>query len=264
MYRRLFWGLLLVLLGVVFLLDQLGAFEPLGVSAWELLWPLALILLGLWILLGRFLRPKPISGHAVIPLQNARRAHIKIRHGAGELNVAGGAESGALVSGDFAGGLDYETDIEDDQQFLRMRMPPQSAAWVGDVDFSLDWTIKLTNEIPLTLKINTGASKSSLDLSELIVTELKLRTGASATDLILPARAGLTRVEIDAGAASVNVRVPAGVAARITALAGLSTIDVDTARFPSLAERYQSPDYDTAVNKADVIIKAGVGTVDIR
>jgi hypothetical protein len=91
-----------------------------------------------------------------------------------------------------------------------------------------------------------------------------LQTGASAIDLTLPANAGYTRVDISAGAASVTVRVPSGVAARVRARGGLASVCVDRDRFPRVRGVHQSLDYDTALNKVDVNIETGVGSVDVR
>ena len=64
-----------------------------------------------------------------------------------------------------------------------------------------------------------------LDLRDLKVTDLKLETGASATEVTLPASAGFTRVKVQAGAARVDMRVPGGVAARIKTSAGAGVGD---------------------------------------
>jgi predicted membrane protein len=80
----------------------------------------------------------------------------------------------------------------------------------------------------------------------------------------LPIQAGYTRVEVESGAASVTLRVPEDVAARIKASGGLSEISVDQNRFPRTGNGYQSADYDTAANKVDILIETGVGSVKVK
>ena len=60
--------------------------------------------------------------------------------------------------------------------------------------------------------------------------EFDLDTGASSSKIILPAKAGYTLVDIDAGAASVEMTVPEGVSASIKVEAALmkKTIDEQT------------------------------------
>ena len=49
-HRGLWWGGLLVVLGVYFLLQNLGLLNSLR---WDLVWPVILIALGVWILIPR-------------------------------------------------------------------------------------------------------------------------------------------------------------------------------------------------------------------
>ena len=269
MGRRVpFWGIILIAIGLLLLLDNLGVFGDLDV--WGVFWPLLLIGFGAWVLLGVFHRGRPAEiGRASIPLEGASQARIKIQHGAGRLTVGAGAGPDELAAGDFAGGLDYTAHRDGDA--LEVSMKIETTAWASagfpwnfGPGSALDWNVRFNDRIPLALKLETGASESTLDLAGLRVTELKVETGASATRITLPASAGLTQVKVSSGAASVNIRVPEGVAARIRVESGLAGIAIDGNRFPRVGGIYQSPDYDTAANKADIKIETGVGSVDVR
>ena len=81
----------------------------------------------------------------------------------------------------------------------------------------------------------------------------------------LPTSAGQTRVVVKAGAASVDLYVPYGVAARIRNQSGLSGNNFDTARFPRTSgDTYESPDFASATNRADISIESGIGSVNVR
>ena len=60
----------------------------------------------------------------------------------------------------------------------------------------------LTSEVPLDLSVATGASRTVLDLGDLRVRNLDLRSGASETRVVLPRAAGVTTVRAEAGAAA--------------------------------------------------------------
>jgi hypothetical protein len=263
----LFWGGILIVIGALLLLNNLGVLD---VNLWSLIWPLFLIALGLWILWGFVAGPRSVEAKEVaIPLEGAGRARVRIRHGAGRLHVSTGAGPGELVTGTFGGGLDYRMRRDGDMLDVEMRVPsdgfpPFFMPWNWGPGGALDWSFGLNSEIPLSLDLETGASDTRLDLTDLRVTDLRLKTGASATDLTLPANAGHTRVDIGAGVASVNIRVPSGVAARIRVKGGLAAITVDQNRFPRMGDTYQSTDYDTAPNKVDIDIETGVGSIDVR
>jgi hypothetical protein len=257
----LFWGFILVVAGMVWLLDTTGLLGNL--NAWDLMWPLFLIGLGVWILVGRAFRRAPQTEHVVSPLEGAARARIKLQHGAGRLRLYGGAGFSNLFEGDFGGGLDVIKHRDGDLLDIKMSVPVQFFPFDWGPGW-LDWSFGVNKDIPISLDVNTGASESLIDLTELRVSDLRLQTGASSTELILPANAGQTRIAVEAGAASVSVRVPSGVAGRIRARGGLTSIDVDASRFPRQGDGYQSPDYDVASNKVDIDIQAGVGAVNIR
>ncbi len=262
MYRRggLFWGSLLLALACLLLFQKLGWIEG---NVWGYFWALALMALGVWLISAYFNRNRPIEGESVsIPLEGAAQGRIAIDHGAGKLVLRSGAPADLLLSGTFSNGLDVRSRREGDRLSVKLRNPP--GFWTWNPGSSLDWDIQLNPNIPLQLEINSGASASTLDLTDLQVTDLELETGASSTEVTLPAHAGQTRVKIESGVSAVKIYVPQGAAARIHAQAGLSAIHVDESRFPSQGGNiYQSPDYATAANRIDLDIEAGVGAVDI-
>jgi hypothetical protein len=259
-----FWAVALILVGVVLLLGNLGIVTV----GWDAIWPLLLVALGVWILWGAVARPRQVEAQAVtIPLEQAARARVRISHGAGHLQVAAGAAPDQLAAGTFGGGLDYRAKRDGDSLDLKMRIPDRGFGWFWGpwgVSGALDWSVRLNGEVPLDIEFKTGAGEARLDLSDLLVTGLEMETGASSTTLMLPAHAGYTRVKIAAGAAAVDIRVPDGVAVRLRTQSGLASIKVDSSRFPGTGNFYQSPQYDTAPNKIDMDVEAGVGSVNVR
>jgi hypothetical protein len=262
MHRRasLFWGSVLIVLAALLLLKRIGVIAG---DIFGYFWPLVIIAFGAWLIIGFFARKQPIQGEQVsIPLEEATSAHIKLDHGAGRLTLHSGAGTGEIVNGTFANGLSYKSHLEGGRLEVKLRTSHEFWAWwPGE---SLDWDIHLNRDIPLSLKIDSGASASTLDLSDLKVTDLDIDTGASSTDLTLPAYAGNTHVDIDTGASSLKVSVPSGVAASIRVKSGIASVNINS-RFPRLdGGLYQSTDYSTAANRVDMTIDAGVGSIEVN
>ncbi len=258
-----FWGLVLILGGVLLLLNNLGILRV----SWGVIWALFLVALGLWLLWGALAGPRrPLDIEtATIPLAGAERAEIKIEHGAGVLTLTAGAPADALLTGRFSGGLDCHTERED--AALEARLRPAISVWsLGPWNWHgpLDWDIQLNDAVPLYLKIEAGAGRADLDLADLRVAVLKLSTGASSTRLTLPAHAGFTRARIEAGAAGVTIAVPGDVAAHIRTRGGLAAIEIDESRFPRFGDAYRSPTFESAANKVEIEIEAGVGSVRVH
>ncbi|HVM72009.1 MAG TPA: DUF5668 domain-containing protein [Anaerolineales bacterium] len=260
---NLFWGIVLIVLAVLLLASQQGWLKG---NIFDYFWPAVIILFGIWLLSGAFYRGgrSQASGQSLsIPLENARSARIKLDHGAGRLNVKSGAGSTELLAGVFGAEVETRTHFDGDQLHLKVRNAPHFWAWYPGE--SLDWDIRLNAAIPLNLKVDSGASSTNLDLTDLKVVDLDIDTGASSTDVSLPANAGNTRVDIDSGASSLTIHIPAGVAALIRVKSGIASINIDTNRFPRLdGGLYQSADYATAANRADITIDTGVGSVEIK
>jgi len=260
----IFWGFVLILLGGLMFLNNANIRLPRGINPMQLFWPSVLILLGGWIMFGFFMRGEAETEQVAIDLQGASQASLKLSHGAGRIIVGAGAAPGQLLSGSFAGGIKHSAHLSGDRLNAHIEtrpfvFPPFLGGWQG-----LEWNFSLNREIPLALKLETGASQSEFDLRDLKVTDLKISTGASKTDVTLPANAGMTNVRAELGAASLDMIVPQGVAARIRAEQGVSAIEIDTTRFPYANGIYESADYSSAPNKVDIMIQAGAGRVAVH
>ena len=257
-----FWALVLILVGVLLLLGNLGIVSV----SWNLIWPLLVVAAGVWFLWGALAKPDRVEvREAAIPLEGAKRARVRISHGAGRLQLAAGTVPDQIASGSFGGGLDYRAQRDGEKLNLKLRVPERVFDWPWGTSGALDWSFGLNREIPLELKLKIGSGEAGIDLTDLLVTDLELDTGVSSTRLTLPAHAGFTRARIKLGVASLKIRVPDGVALRLrTQNTPLAGVTVDPLRFPGGGNLHQSPEYDAAPNKIDMDVEAGVGSVDVR
>ncbi len=262
MRSRLVWPLLLIFFGLLLLLDNL---DLLPGSVWGYVWPVILIGLGVNLLLSRGARPEPVE--EATTLEGSRSGQVNFKHGVGELIIHGGAPADLLYTGLFAGGVDKHLDRQSDRLIVTLEgRTPDWFNWPGPMfgSHGMNWDVRLNESVPLVLSVESGASSSRLDLTTLRVTDLTIKTGASSTNLVLPARAGHTLARISSGAASVEVVVPDGVAARIQGMVGVGSLDVDQRRFPRSGRVYESPDFATAENRVELQIEGGVGSVNVK
>jgi hypothetical protein len=257
----LFWGIVFILLGVVLGLQAAGIISG---SVWGYIWALLLIFLGIWVISSIYYKPKYDEAHKfTVSRKDARQAEITFDFGAASLAVTGGASPDAALEGLSGTTLDLRTDYLDDKVTIQVNAGPSFIPFLGPDGWS--WRFKLNNDIPMALKFDSGASSIDLDLSDVKVSRLNLETGASSSKVVLPAQAGKTLVEVEGGAATFDIRVPEGVAARIRILQGASSVRVDENRFPVTSRGlYQSPDYDTAQNSVELILETGAGSFNIH
>lgn len=257
---ELFWGALLVVLGVLFFLQAAGLITG---NVWSWFWPLLIIAVGAWILLGgfRYRGRYETAEKFSIPLEGAQEASLSIDHGAGRIDLRAGANPGDFVTGVAGVGMDKKVRVNGGKLEVEIDAGPSFIPFVGPE--SGGWEFRLAPDVPTSLKVEAGASRLELDLTDLRVTYFRFDGGASNLNLTLPARVENVLATIDAGAASINVHVPQGVALRLHRK-GVGTVNVDAQRFPMREGGvYQSPDYDTAQYHADVTVDGGATSLTV-
>ncbi len=197
-----------------------------------------------------------------IDLAGATAADVTLSFGAGDLTIVGPAATGKLLDGTFRGGVRRE----DGGPGTVKLSTPADRIWSAPWDRPpFEWNIGLTAEVPLRLSIESGAARTNAVLTELRITELRVRTGASDTSISLPRAAGETRVDAQGGAAALRFRVPDGVAIRIRSQMALGSIDIDELRFPrDPAGGWVSPGYATAANRIELGLQGGLGSISVR
>ncbi len=94
--------------------------------------------------------------------------------------------------------IDYEDDSEDKDRFqvsydvrgdegvLKVRLKKNTHMWGddgSDEDHTRKLTVRLSGQIPISLEFVLGAGKGDIDLSGLLLQDLKISTGASSVDL---------------------------------------------------------------------------------
>jgi hypothetical protein len=249
---NLFWGVILILLGVLFVFDASRYF-----------WPILLVCLGLWIVVGSFMRGRAAQSQTVsVDLQGARQMYLKVGHGAGQLHIGAGASIGKALEGECTENVHVDSRLAGDRLEVRVSGEAVMVPFFTPMN-GLNWNLRVSNEVPLSLELETGANQSTIDLQSLPVTRLTLNTGASSTNVTLPA-SGVVSAEVHLGAAEMTLRIPQGMEARIRSHSGLAEINVDTARFPRVNDGYESPNFGASENRIDLTVEAGVGKVSIQ
>lgn len=284
---------ILIGLGVVLLLNNLGI---LNWSVWDAifrLWPILLIAAGLDILIGRrsawgsvlaliltlalvagalWLYGSGVLGQASEAqeigqaLGEATRAELTIAPAVGSLHVGALAESNNLVAGVIRpiSGERVRRDfrLEGETAILSLRSEGTFGPFVGSWGGKRGWELKLSPDVPLDLEISLGAGQSRIDLQDLMVSDVKVNTGVGETVVTLPEE-GYVRAEIEGAIGNTVIHVPAGMEARIrfdTALVARQVPD----DYQQQGDVYLSPGYAGADNRVDVEVGLAIGNVSIR
>ena len=256
---NIFWGIALITVGVLLYLQAQGIIG----NVFQYFWPLALILVGAWIILGVFWKPAPSSLDTFsIPLGAAKSVKYRFSHGVGQLEISGGAAAGQAITGTDAPGMNRNSSLNGDRLEVRVEAGPSFIPFVGPSEGI--WRFQLAQNIPALLSIESGASSLNIDLENMLATHCVLKTGASSANVTMPAR-GASLLDVESGAATIKIRVPQPTAARIRIKEGVTAVNVDTNRFPRLdSGLYQSSNYDSSNDRAEINIESGLGNVVVN
>jgi len=287
------WGIFLLFLGIVFLLQTLNIL-PWGLwgTLWRF-WPVLIIIIGLGILLRRYnvwlvsllvlaifgaclgiaiwQYGSPLPSGMVTesysePLGDMERAQIEIDFSAGSITI------GSLPPGS-PNFVEVDSEVRDSRETINVDFHQQDGE--GKVYLStvnqwfwgegvVKWEVRFTKSIPLVINIKSAASNIELNLSELRVTEIQLDIDAGNCKITTPSSAGTSDIEIEADAANIEVTIPDGVAAKIRLDTNLCALDVNKSRFSQQGDYYVSDNFNTAQNRIYLIIDCDVGRVQVR
>src|SRR5512138_1425750 len=143
---NIFWGIVLILAGVLLYLQSQGIVT----DVFRYFWPLLLILIGSWIILGIYWRPSPGSGDTFsIPLGASQRVRYRFSHGAGQLDIAGGAPAGQAIVGTSAVGMNSRSYSNGDELEVRVEAGPSFVPFIGPDEGV--WRFQVAQDVPVSL-----------------------------------------------------------------------------------------------------------------
>jgi hypothetical protein len=256
------WGVMLILLGGLLLLDRLGI---LPFNFWSVVWPLVLIAIGLSIFFGgqgeATAEPSPPTPEQVVmQLKGAESAEISLHLPNGRLTLDSAAPPDELISGTFSGGVTYTAyDLGEGQVEVTLR--PKTAA--DPLAEAQEWRVSLNPDLPLTLRLDQGDGESILDLRAMNIAVLDIRMGRGRAEVTLPAVGGGTTVDVLVDLGAIDLRLPEHIAGYMQRTTTTGTFEVDTRRFPAYGDAYQSTDYETAERWVEITATIGSGHVTV-
>jgi hypothetical protein len=285
---------ILIGLGVVFLLNNMGI---LAWSVWDIilrLWPLLLVAVGVDLLIGRrtiwgsllalililvvfvggFLLLEVQSG-SQLPvkevsqaLQGVKEAEVVLSPSVGQVRIGAlDQDSADLIVGEIRlhSGERLETEHDEDRHPVLFRLRsaggmqfPSVGVWGNE----WTWDLRLNPEVPVKLGIDLGLGKFDLNLASLNLSDLDVSLGMGQTRITLPSE-GRFRVRVSGALGETILVVPQGMAARIQLSTGMVYRQMPS-DYSRQGDMYTSPGYETAENRVDVEIDQAMGVVRVR
>lgn len=287
----IFWGLLLIAFGGLLLLGNLGVVEVSWGELWRL-WPLLIVAAGfsvlatthwlwkvlsivfivvaifsvIWVGTGQYetnTRELNTQNVSVGAERGVAQADLTIRAGASKLTINSDDISDVVQAKLQSNGLQIAKDSsrEDTMQKIVLSGTDQRGVWFGSPQNT--WDITVNERLPMKLTFDAGASNIDADLSEVRLTSLSVKAGASNTVITLGDRESNLNVDIDSGVSSTTLRIPKDSGVTVNFEGGLSTREFDDLKEISKGE-YRSENYDTATNRIAINADAGLALFKIE
>lgn len=253
----LFWGVVLVVIGVLFLLANLDV----NIN-WNVAWPLVLIGIGVWLVIARI---GPGGGSADVdtaePRDGLTRGRFELAVGSGRIAVRSAPLGDQL----------FRLHIEHSGTAPEVRM--DRATGTVRISQRLDWfagarrlrvQAQLSDAIPWDVSCSTGAIRGEFDVSSTSLGSFECKTGASQIGLTVSSPKGTVPVKVEGGALTVELLRPAGAPVRVLATGGAVQLRADGDRQEGIGPReWRSPGFDSASDRYDVTVQGGALSVRV-
>ncbi len=294
---RLFWPIVLIGVGSILLLTNLGVITG---NPWTIilqLWPELLIALGLEILLGGSTGWRAIVsallGLALVagvlwvliaqpaipglnfnsnlqvtniaqPLNGVKSARADLSFGAGNSKVYALNDSDNLIEGQLRtyGTPTFSVSASGEQATIKLEPGPASIPVVIPTVSEEMWNIGLNSVVTYQLSLNLGVGQSNIDMTSLHLSGGGIDGGVGTSDLHLPNKGQYT-LDINGGVGTIKIYVPSNVAVRAEVNGGLGSFN----RLPNMQEVsdkvYETPGFSTAADAVTLKIDGGVGSISM-
>lgn len=289
---KIFWGLLLVLLGGLALASNFGLVEVHFSNIWRL-WPLLIIAAGLsvlslrhliwrivvvvfavltlgaivWVMVSDYPSARLLKSYdATVPVDSSsvKQAAVSIKAGASSVKI-GTANQKVIAQ------LKLETNIAKIHKSSIVVGDTQKVSLSMDINDSKlptgemrsSWGIDLMRGLPLSLDVEAGASDIDIDMSEAQLKSIIVRTGAANMVVKLGSLEDRVDVAVESGVSAVTIRVPKNAGVRLSLKNGLTANHLSNLKKVD-DNIYESPEYNQASKKIDINSKIGVSSFTIE
>ena len=300
-YKKIFWGVILVVLGTALILKNLGIVWFSWYGIWQL-WPVLLILWGVSMIPVKDYIKLIISllvvAVSVAFLYKERNSHypgfhfdwnendqqtsdaaqtqrfteewdstlntavLRFDAAAGEFTIA--EPSLKLLEFEKNGEIGtYSMEIQkkSDTADIKLNMHGQSVT-LGEKQGN-EVNIKLNEKPVWNFNLDVGAASIDLDLTKFKIGEISLDGGASSIDLTLGTLHDKTNLDIETGASSISIRIPKEAGCQLKSNTFMTSRNIEG--FNKIESGlFQTPNYTGSKQKITINIESAISSLDIE
>ena len=294
---RLFWPIILIGVGSILLLSNLGVITG---NPWSIifqLWPVLLIALGLeilfggttgwraivsallglglvagilWVLIAQPAIPGLNFGSSTLqttsisyPISGVESARADISFGAGTSNLHALGDSNNLIEGTLQTYYPptFVASQTGDQANIRLA-PGASPVVIPPLSTEEKWDVGLNSSATYQINLNVGVGQSKVDMSKLRLSGGEVNGGVGNTEMWLPNKGTFT-LNVNGGVGELRINVPHNMALRVEVNGGLGGFH-GMARLQQVNDNvYETEGFSSAENAITLIVNGGVGSITL-
>jgi hypothetical protein len=305
--KHVFWGVLFISIGLLWLLDHFINFRYEWGELWRL-WPIVIILLGVSVMVRNQLVKCVLSGFTAFILAFALFASVKygLVYSGNGMEFSFDDNNHGLMSYHY-GVTDYSEPFSSKYEKASLHFKAGAGSFIvqdttrelffahtegkqdnytltkevsqNNVDLNFEMAqrhvsifsgknrnrveLKLNSDPSWDLDFDLGAASVNFDLSSYITEKVSINMGAASLKLKLGDRAEETRLDLNAGASSIDIEVPEDAACEIKTdvslsskhFEGFKSVDDDT---------YRTDNFNSAKKKIYISIDSGVSSIRVN
>ncbi|KAB3531502.1 LiaI-LiaF-like domain-containing protein [Alkaliphilus serpentinus] len=287
---KIIGGIILISIGVIFLLTNLGYLN------WSIfysiidLWPLILIAIGIntifkknkivsavtWILFFVILIGYGLYYQGSYNTNFVKGDELAIDYNprveTGELNLKLGgttfdinSSENRLLNALYDGGY-YKPEIRytKDNTHAIITIENMSKRFQLMSRKNLDSKFKLNKDVIWNVDADVGAVKGTLDFSDLKIHELDIAMGAGKLDIIFGDSHTETRAKIDSGASDLDIYISDKIGAKIKLQGALNNSNLKSKGWRLIDDYYVTPGFEEAESKLILDVNSGVANINFH
>lgn len=211
-----------------------------------------------------------------VPLPpDVKKARVNLNLGGAKISVAAldsGASENRLMTGNYQAQEKSNTNgsrksgLSTTQSGDTLNVTLSSASFgrnSGDINGS-DFELNLSDKVHYDIDMSAGAIDGTMDLSRLLVDNLKISTGASDFSMEFGDTGIATQGKIESGASELTLVIPENVGVKIRLNGVATSTNFMGSGLLSDDKNWVSPKYDEAKTKIDLDISMAAGSVQLQ
>lgn len=190
---------------------------------------------------------------------------LEVDFGAGILEVDAAVEGDNLVEALFASTTGRpQARYQQRGNRAQLRFRPDEGKWLGRIGGRREeWGLHLNPRPAYEVEFKLGACRAELDLRRLKLDALELECGAAQVTITLGDHGRRTRGKVQAGAASVTLRVPRSVGVKVEMSAGFVSANFGGSGMVLGQKTWTSEGYESKAGRLELRVETGVSKFNL-